>query len=234
MRTVLFFITLCVSSALYSQDINQFDTNGERHGVWRKYFKNTKQVRYEGTFKHGKEVGEFKFYKLIKKKSVLTATKLFNDKDNSAEVKFLSSKGKVISEGKMVGKLYVGKWVYYHNKSTKIMTLEHYNNEGKLEGERLVYYKDGVVAERANYKNGKREGTLYAYSVKGVVLKEFHYLNDELEGLVKYFNGKGELLTEGHYKQGKKTGVWKYYENGKLQKEVNMSYKRKKKSTKKQ
>ena len=221
---------LIVTSLVYAQDINQFDENGKRHGVWKKNFEGTKQLRYEGQFDHGKEVGEFKFYKLVKKKSVLTATKLFEG-DGSAYVKFLASTGKTISEGKQLGKLYVGEWKYYHNKSDKIMTLEHYNNKGSLEGERLVYYKDGVVAERANYVDGKKQGIYYGYSVKGVVLRELNYENDELNGLAKHFNGKGELLAEGNYYKGKKKGIWKYYENGELVKEDNIDAV-KKKSTK--
>ena len=89
---------LIVTSLVYAQDINQFDENGKRHGVWKKNFEGTKQLRYEGQFDHGKEVGEFKFYKLVKKKSVLTATKLF-DLDGSAYVKFLASTGKIVYPG---------------------------------------------------------------------------------------------------------------------------------------
>ena len=207
----------------WSQEINQFDANGERHGIWKKNFDGTKQVRYQGEFNHGKEVGEFKFYKLIKKKSVLTATKKFNISDNSAQVEFLSSRGKVISEGKMRGKLHVGKWIYYHNRTKGIMTLENYNANGLLEGEKLVYYKEGKVAESANYTNGKLQGESKWYSVKGVVLKSFIYDNDELHGVAKYYNGKNELLVEGQYKRGKKSGIWKYYENGELTEEKDFS-----------
>lgn len=217
------FLLVFVSTFAFAQEINQFDAEGKRHGIWKKNFEDTDQIRYQGAFEHGKEVGEFKFYKLVKKKSVLTATKVFNPNDNSAEVKFLASNGKVISEGKMNGKLYVGKWVYYHNKSDEIMTLENYNNNGELDGEKLVYYKEGVVAERANFVAGKQQGKSLWYSVKGVVLKEFIYDNGELHGVAKYYSPKAELLAEGKYERGKKVGLWKYYEDGKLTNETNFS-----------
>jgi antitoxin component YwqK of YwqJK toxin-antitoxin module len=223
MRHIILFILFISSSIIYAQDINQFDTNEKRHGIWKKNFEGTTQPRYEGAFDHGKEVGLFKFYKLIKKKSVLTATKQFNEKDSSAYVKFLSSRGKVISEGKMIGKKYVDKWTYYHKNSNAVMTTETYNSNGLLQGEKLVFYKDGVVAERANYVNGKLQGESNWYSVKGVVLKAFIYDNDELHGLAKYYDGKAELLAEGHYKRGKKVGTWKYYENGELTREKDFS-----------
>ena len=178
----------------------------------------------EGEFNHGKEIGLFKFYKLVKKKSVLSATKLFNANDDSAEVKFLTSRGKSISDGKMVGKTYVGKWVYYHKNSDKIMTAEIYDDKGVLQGERLVYYDNGQLAEKTTYIDGKIEGLSEVYSLKGVVLKTFIYENNELHGVSKAFNGKGELLSEGQFKRGKKTGVWKFYENNKLIEQKDFTY----------
>jgi antitoxin component YwqK of YwqJK toxin-antitoxin module len=217
---VLFFI----SSLISAQNFNQFDANGLRHGIWKKTFEGSTQVRYEGEFSHGKEIGLFKFYKFIKKRSVLTATKQFNENDNTSDLKFFSSRGKLISEGKMNGKLHIGEWIYYHNNSTKIMTLETYNEEGKLQGKRLVYYKNEQLAEEVNYEEGSIEGVSKWYSLKGNVLKEFVYKNNELHGIAKNYNGKGEILTEGSYKRGKKTGIWKYYEEGKLVKQKNFNY----------
>jgi antitoxin component YwqK of YwqJK toxin-antitoxin module len=217
---ILFFVSIFISA----QNINQFDANGLRHGIWKKTFEGTNQVRYQGEFSHGKEIGRFKFYKLINKKSVLTATKQFNKNDNTSDVKFLSSRGKVISEGKMNGKLYVGEWMYYHNDSNVIMTRETYDNGGRLQGKRIVYYSNGLLAEEVNYEEGSIEGVSKWYSLKGVVLKEFVYKNNELHGVAKYYNGKGIILAEGSYKRGKKTGIWKYYKDGKLVEEKDFTY----------
>jgi len=229
-KSIITLIIGLLSYTGFSQDINQFDAKGERHGIWKKNFEGTNQVRYQGQFDHGKEIGEFKFYKYIKKKSLLTATKLFNSTDNSAFVTFLSSRGKVISQGKMLGKLYIGQWTYYHNKSEAVMTLETYDANGLLQGDRFVYYKDGQIAEHANYVVGKLQGTSIWYSVKNVILKSFIYDNDELHGAAKYYNGKGELLVEGMYKRGKKAGIWTYYENGKVKEIKDFSAKPKSKS----
>ncbi|RLD26954.1 MAG: toxin-antitoxin system YwqK family antitoxin [Bacteroidetes bacterium] len=216
----LFFI----SSSISAQDINQLDANGKRHGIWKKTFEGTNQLRYQGEFSHGKEIGLFKFYKLLKKKSVLTATKQFNESDNIADVRFLSSRGKVISQGRMNGKLYVGEWTYYHNNSNVIMTRETYDNEGRLQGKRIVYYDNGLLAEEVNYEEGSKYGVSKWYSLKGVVLKQFVYKNNELHGIAKYYNGKGEILVEGSYKRGKKTGIWKYYKEGELVEEKDLTY----------
>ncbi|WP_372936052.1 toxin-antitoxin system YwqK family antitoxin [Seonamhaeicola sp.] len=227
MKQLHLIIILFLSFSVLAQNINQFDENGKRHGVWKKNFEDTKVLRYEGEFNHGKEIGTFKFYKNIRGKAVLTATKEFNENNNKALVKFFTSKGKIISEGEMDGKKYIGTWKYYHNTSDKIMTLENYNENGNLDGERFVYYSNGKIAEKKNYVNGKLEGEAIWYSINNVILKRFVYENDELHGASKIYNTKGELIIEGTYKHDKKHGIWKYYENGKLVEEKDFTPKSK-------
>jgi antitoxin component YwqK of YwqJK toxin-antitoxin module len=213
----IFFVvilTLIYANVSAQASINQFDASGERHGLWKKNYDQTKEPRYEGTFEHGKEIGVFKFYTLKTKKSVLSATKTFNRENSIADVKFLSSTGKRISEGQMNGKLFVGKWTYYHNKTKAVMSLEAYNDKGELHGEKVVYYSNGQIAEKSNFVNGKLEGTSTMYSESGVVLKVFLYENDELHGNSKYFNSDAQLIAEGAYKRNKKDGIWKYYTDG--------------------
>lgn len=215
----VFFLTLFLTPTFAQTLINQLDNEGKRHGEWRKDFDDTAQPRYEGVFNHGKEVGLFKFYKLDGNKSVLSATREFSDHDDSILVKFFSSKGKLISEGQMMGKSFVGKWVYYHNKTKGIMTIEHFNKEGQLQGEKVVYYPKGQLAEQSNYINGKQNGVSTIYSENGAIIKEFIYKDDMLDGMSKYYNADGQLLAEGAYKNDKKHGLWKYYENGVLTEE---------------
>jgi antitoxin component YwqK of YwqJK toxin-antitoxin module len=209
---ILFF----VSSLVASQEINRFDVDGNRHGIWKKNFEGTDQPRYEGQFAHGKETGEFRYYKLVKKRSRLSAIKQFSDDDNSAYVKFFTSFGKLISEGKMMGRVYVGEWIYYHKNSTRIMIRENFDNKGVLNGPRTIYYNNGNKAEESTYKDGKLEGFSKIYSENGVEIKTLIYENDELHGLAKYYTDDGELVAQGSYKRGKKTGLWKYYRDGEL------------------
>ncbi|WP_091426853.1 preprotein translocase YidC [Formosa sp. Hel1_31_208] len=211
------YILTVLSLSLNAQEVvNQFDSGGKRDGTWRKYFDKTKQLRYEGQFDHGKEIGIFKFYTLNQGKSVLSATKRFNANNNIALVKFLSSTGKLISEGQMDGKLHVGKWIFYHNKFDAVLSTEFYNDQGNLDGEKLVFYPDGTVAERSNYINGKLDGRSIWYAANGKVLKEFQYKNDELHGVSTYYDTDGNIEAQGTYRQDLKHGIWNYYENGKL------------------
>ncbi len=222
LNLVLFLFMACIVS---SQTINQFDKNGKRHGHWAKTFENTKVLRYEGEFFHGKEIGEFRFFKNINNKAVLSATRLFNKENDITDVKFFTSKGKLISEGKMDGKTFVGAWKYYQKNSDNLLILENFNIYGQLDGERFVYYEKGKIAEKQNYKSGKLDGVSEWYSEKNTVLKEFLYVDGELHGPSKYYSPKGNLLAEGQYKRGKKDSVWKYYENGTLKEEKDFTYK---------
>ena len=54
----------------------------------------------------------------------------------------------------MLGKLFVGKWVYYHKNSDVVMTIEYYNDQGELHGKKQVYYDNTQLAEELDYVNG--------------------------------------------------------------------------------
>ncbi|NNJ83213.1 MAG: hypothetical protein HKP11_13565, partial [Flavobacteriaceae bacterium] len=141
---LLFFGMLFLPASLSAQEeINQFDENNERHGVWKKYFDGTDQLRYEGRFEHGKEVGTFKFY-CPDCKSQPMVIKEFSNSDNTANVQYYTAGGKLVSEGKMDGKDRIGEWFFYHKKSKGIMSKEQYVS-GKLHGKKFTYYPNGKV-----------------------------------------------------------------------------------------
>lgn len=199
-----------------AQDFNQFDSNGKRHGKWKKNFEGTEVLRYEGQFEHGKEIGVFKFYQNLEGKAVLAATRTFKKDSDLANVVFYTSTGNKVSEGTMRGKTYVGKWLYYHKNSDQLMTIEFYNNQGELEGLRTVFYPNGKVAEKANYKAGKLDGLSQWFSNEGVLIREYNYKDNKLDGIYKSYDEKGNLLVEGFYKNDLRHGIWKTYKDGKL------------------
>jgi len=217
MRILFLFLagTIGLSSSMIAQDdINQFDAQGKRHGVWQKKYPGTDQLRYEGRFEHGKEVGTFKFYCESCKKQA-SVIKEFNANNSISEVKYYTSKGKLVSEGAMDGKERIGEWLYFHEKSADIMTREHYKN-GKLDGKKITYYTNEQVTEEIQYVMGVKEGPNNYYAPDGILLKKLQYRDDLLVGQAFYYDAHGNLSIEGSYKKGKKNGLWKYYKNGKV------------------
>lgn len=211
---ILFCLSVCSSVFVFGQEYNAFDANGKRHGKWKKRYKNSEQVRYEGTFDHGKEVGEFKFYKPSSGEQP-TAIKTFSKTSDTVLVKYFTIRGNVISSGRMVGKNREGKWKYYHQNSDKLMMIEYYKT-GKLDGEQRTYFENGKLTEKTSYVAGQRNGKRVIYSEDGVIIKEFTYVGDKLHGLTKYYDTQGKLIIEGNYKNDRKDGIWNYYKNGKL------------------
>ncbi|MEL6813012.1 MAG: hypothetical protein AAFP76_16935 [Bacteroidota bacterium] len=211
----IFFGSIAGLTTVLGQEINQMDANGERHGIWQKKFPGSDQLRYEGRFEHGKEVGTFKFY-CDDCKTQPMVVKEFSSKDNTAAVKYFTKKGKLVSEGKMKGKDRIGEWVYYPEKSKAVMTREFYV-AGKLDGVKTTYYPNGQVTEELNYTNGQRQGANNYYSLEGVLLKKLQYINDELHGPAEYYDSNGNVTIKGQYVKGKKHGLWKYYKNGKVE-----------------
>lgn len=220
-RFYLVLITLFLNfSVIYAQaDINQLDDKGKKHGYWKGVYEQSKRPRYEGTFDHGKETGTFKYFDDTKAGTVL-AERTFDIKTGSAFTIFYNQRKNKISEGKMVGKLREGQWIYYHENSTVPMTKENYKND-KLHGLRQVYFPNGKIAEEMNYKNGTRDGEYRKYTPTGIVLEESTYKNGKIHGKAIFRGADGKIVSEGPFVNGLKKGMWKFYESGKLVREEN-------------
>lgn len=215
---IALLLIFCSFSGYTQEKFNQLDEKGNRHGIWKGTHEKSNRPRYEGTFNHGKETGIFKYFDDTKAGTVI-ATRDFAKNENSCYVIFYDQKGNKVSEGKLLNKINEGTWKYYHFESTQLMINEFYKN-GKLEGNRKVYYKDGTVAEDTNYKAGIKEGSSKTFSETGKLIDEHIYKNGQYEGIASYYDGNGNKLYEGNYVNGKRVGNWKIFEKNKLVKEV--------------
>ncbi|SFA88405.1 MORN repeat variant [Flavobacterium swingsii] len=197
---------------------NSFDENGLRQGLWNGFYDDSKILRYEGNFSHGKEMGLFTYYANSDKKLVM-ATRNFDAKNNAYTIFFDENKNKV-SEGNMYNKLRTGVWKYYHKGQKTVMTTENYIND-KLEGSRKVFYTDGKLAEEILYKNNLKEGISKKYSKEGKLVEESVFAKDVMQGPYKVYDESGKVVISGQFKQDKKNGIWKYYNKGKLVRQMN-------------
>lgn len=216
------FLFLTMLNVHSQNAINNVDANGKKDGLWKGFYPESKRLRYEGTFSHGKEIGEFKFYDDTKAGTVI-ATRTFNPNDNVAYTIFYDQNKNKVSEGKVVNKLFEGEWKYYHQAATTVMTIENYKN-GKLEGLRSVYFPSGKIAEETYYKNNLKGGSSKKYSEKGIVLEEATFKNNQYDGEAIFRDVDNNIVSKGKFLNGKKVGIWQFFENGKLTKEENMSY----------
>lgn len=218
MRIFVLIVFLLTQTLSFSQSENpqenQTDAQGRKHGLWRGYHPESKRLRYEGTFEHGREKGTFKYFDDTKAASVI-ATREF-DASGDAYTTFYDQQKNKVSEGVIRGKKYEGEWKYYHKGGKQLMSVEFYK-DGLLQGVRKVFYPDGTLAEETTYVAGKKQGPYKKYALNGIVLEEAHYQNDQLHGEAIYRNADGKIASKGPFVEGLKKGYWEFYKDGKLQ-----------------
>jgi antitoxin component YwqK of YwqJK toxin-antitoxin module len=213
MKGRLFFIVLLLIPFLaFSQEqINGFDSNNLRHGLWEKTYKGKNTIRYSGEFNHGKEIGVFKFYDESGK---LVAEKVYKPNSEICHAILYNKNKSTAAEGDFMGKKKHGFWKYYNLQGQLLMT-ENYKN-GVLEGDKVTFYDNGKVTEKSFYKNNKLNGKVFRYTDDGVQISCMTYKDGKLDGVVEYSSTTGELLVKGFYKDGKRVGEWKHFSKGKV------------------
>jgi antitoxin component YwqK of YwqJK toxin-antitoxin module len=218
------YLLLLNSTLIFAQDtINQLSAKGLKNGYWRGFYEDTKNLRFEGKFENGKEIGTFKFYDNTKKKKLISTRKF--EPNNVAITTVFNGIFKV-SEGKTINRKREGKHNTFHNLQDQIMTEEFYKND-LLHGLRKVFYKSGEIAEECMYENDKKHGFYKKYAENGKIMEESFYQTGEYHGKAIFRDAIGNITSEGSYIKGKSIGIWKIYENGKLIKTENRSQKNK-------
>ena len=220
MKKYFLILFTFISVFIIQAQTNQFDANGKRHGLWKKYYKNG-HLKYVGKFNHGKEIGKFKHYSALGSKQPVII-RVFKPNSNIAKVTFYNLNGKKESQGKMEDKKKIGKWIYFHKDGESIMIEENYVN-GKLEGVYKTFYPDGKPTIIAWYKNGKLDGKYQRFSIKNKIYEDFTYKNGKRNGYAIFYNRlTGEKQEEGNYKDNVKVGLWKFYIDGEYANSIDM------------
>ncbi|HEY9169904.1 MAG TPA: hypothetical protein VIN72_10485 [Lutibacter sp.] len=209
---LIFLVLIMSGTAIAQEKINQVDSKGRRTGVWKKYYDN-QNIRYEGRFEAGKEIGVFNYYGELNPKQPIIV-KTFPEAGGIAKVTYFYDDGKLQSEGSMNGTNQIGKWLYYNTDGKSIVSEENYEN-GLLNGTSTTYYASGKITEFLSYKNGELQGNVLRYSSEGILLDDLQYENGKLHGLAKYYDVDGKLLRKGYYENDLKIGNWEFFENGK-------------------
>jgi antitoxin component YwqK of YwqJK toxin-antitoxin module len=213
-RLLYIIVLILYHNLIFSQEnYNQTDSNGLKQGKWVKMWNNG-MVKYQGKFKDGKPVGEFKyFYPSGKLQTVLT----FSDDGRHAKNVTYSENGKKIASGEFIDKKKEGKWSYYSDIDGKLVSEENYSN-GLLEGKAITYYPNtGKPFEIIEYKNGIKDGIWIKYFPEGEIMTKTFYKNGKLQGSFLNYSPEGKLLVKGEYNKGNQDGIWEFYdESGNL------------------
>lgn len=216
LTSLLLLLGFC-APLLGQTEVNGYDGQGMRHGLWQKHYDQSTQLRYQGHFEHGKEVGAFKFY-CSDCGDQPTAIREFNAQETGAVVSYYTKKGHLVSTGRLIDQKRDGIWETYHKDSKVPMSRESYQL-GALNGTKETFYPNGKLAESLTYNNDVIQGTQLFYGHNGQLIKSYHYEDGQLHGPAFFYDAQGQMTAEGQYKRDKKHGLWRYYDQGVLTKE---------------
>ncbi|MDP3312793.1 toxin-antitoxin system YwqK family antitoxin [Lutibacter sp.] len=214
----MILVFLIPANVWSQEEFNKLNSKGERTGIWKKYYSN-KNIRYQGQFKNGKEVGEFKYYSIVTSQHP-TIIINYDEKSSKATISYFTEEGIKESDGELLGKERNGKWTFYHPDGKTVMIEEHYN-KGILNGSYKSFYSTGKPLEILNYINGVLNGPSKRHADNGVLLDDLNYVNGKLHGKANYYNLEGKLIYTGMYENDVKVGFWDYFGDGENVKENN-------------
>lgn len=210
--TIIFLLLFAFQS--YSQ-MNQTDSNGLRQGLWQKKQDNGRLI-YEGYFKDGKPVGEWKRYH---PGGQLKANLVYRQNSDSVYTQMFDELKKIVAEGNYIDQKKEGLWIYF--SSGRKIAEENYTAEIK-NGNSKKYYDTGELMETADWVNGNQQGSYQTYYKNGQAYLQCKMNNNERNGLCLVYTQKGKLEMEAHYKNNLRHGEWKFYDqNGEFHYQLN-------------
>lgn len=203
MKRVVVVVFMLFGFIAFSQGENKTDSKGEKQGEWKKYHKNG-MLRYVGSFKNDKPVGEFKYYYDTGKMQ----TKMNHKGFGTYSIVYYKT-GEVKAVGKYINQVRDSTWTYYDEEGYKKAT--EFYKKGLKDKMWYTYFKNGQVAEEKEYVNDFENGVWNKYEQDGKKKMTATYVDGGLEGKAVYFS-LGKRQISGFYYHGLRTGVWLYFE----------------------
>ncbi len=188
--------------------INQTDNNGLRQGFWQKK-QATGRLIYEGNFKDGKPVGEWKRYH---SGGQLKAIIVYRTDSDSADVQLFDEWRNKVADGIYLNQKKSGLWTYY--SANRKISDEQMKN-GVKHGKSRKYYDTGEIWEETDWVNGVQEGNFQVFFKNGKPFFQCKMKNNQRNGLCLTYFQNERVELEACYINGLHDGEWKYYnENG--------------------
>jgi antitoxin component YwqK of YwqJK toxin-antitoxin module len=208
---ILLIVTLLIISPLIKcqteTDINKTDQNGKKQGLWIKTFPN-KSIMYEGHFKNGHPVNEFRRYY---ENSTLRSLLIFSNDGIEAIGTFYHPNGYLSSKGLYINQKKEGKWQFYSKYIKEYLISEDQYIGNIRNGLSVKYYPDGSIAERINYINDIKQGEWLQYYPSGAICLKSNYHNEKIDGKYEVWFENGQIQFSGQYKNDARDGKWYIY-----------------------
>lgn len=208
-RLFILIAGILSSILLYSQEeaINQVDDNGNRTGLWKKYYENG-QLRYEGIFKNGKPTG-----KLIRyfPEGGISAELIFHEDGETSWATLYYQSGKKAAEGKYINQEKDSTWNYYSFYNDRLTIKEDWKM-GEKHGFTKKYYDDGKVAEITEWENGLKHGIWEQYYENNQLRLKTIYKEGKRDGDFMSYSPGGLPFIKGQYSDGLMDSTWIYYD----------------------
>ena len=113
-------------------------------------------------------------------------------------------------------KPYTGKCLVLFNNSD-IVKEQFTFRKGLLNGETLVWYKNGQIHRKGSYSRGQISGKWIFWDEEGNKYIEASYRHDSLHGSYTMLFDNGKMMVKGQFSGNRRSGKWLYYnEEGKV------------------
>ncbi len=193
---------LLVFPVLAQAQINQIGLNGQKQGLWQKKQANG-SLLYEGHFKDGKPVGEWKRYH---QGGQLKALMFYSG--DTAQTQIFDIWRKKVAEGVFVNQKKEGLWKIF--KENRVVADEEYKL-GVKSGVSHKYYETGELMEEKQWLDNKEDGDYQVFYKNGQPYMQCKMKQGLRHGLFLVNFDSGAHETTGAYQNGLRHGEWKYY-----------------------
>lgn len=195
------------------ENINRYNLNHEKEGIWREYYKNG-NIKEEKSYVNDKLDGYYKTYgedgNLIEAIKYKNGEMLLESESIGGNIEIkekYDAHENLIFQGAYKNEIPIGIHRYFNSKG-KVIKSETYN----INGNRI---SEGIVL-----KNGIEDGDWIYYFDNGNKQAIGKYINGNKSGNWNYYYKNEKLKQTGTYVNGKFSGRWQwYYQTGELLKE---------------
>jgi len=198
--------------------LNSTDKEGRKQGRWITKYPNG-NIRYEGSFRDGYPVGEFRRYY---DDQSLNSIMVFANKGKEADAKIFFPDGSPAASGKYINQMKEGKWKFYSSTIPGYLINEEEYSKNMKNGLSRKFFTDSTIAETVIYLNDKKEGEWIQYYASGKIFLKANYTSGLLNGKFEVWYENGNPEISGSYQNNFREGQWIIYnEDGSKKYELN-------------